>query len=262
MKSNLSHKEIYCHDSKQISWIINNRRTQNNRFLITDAALDTTDDFLENDGLVHKLPFNNIKEILWGTDEEIRNYLQDLFRIIWNEVSSVNNAYQIDKELFMSDYVPYAKYSTYWNILFSVNNVYPAILYGILEDDVINNIDSARDSALLYFYEKCKSDFEDIFLEFANRTKSFSKINKVFLKSFIEDSFIPMLNEYQPDDHSLGLRVKKLIASDLAHCASLVYDTTLNNRVYLTNLINASSVYIVKLEDIQRNQYRLTNNEL
>jgi hypothetical protein len=152
----------------------------------------------------------------------------------------------------LCDYVPYAKYSTYWDILFSVNNVFPAIAYGILEDDVINNIDSARDSALLYFYEKCKSDFEDIFFKFANRTKSFSKINQVFQKTFIEESFVPMLLKYRPDDHSLGIRVKKLIASDLSHCAALACGVPIINKKYFSELINASSIYIYALENLQQ----------
>lgn len=113
--------------------------------MITDAVLENCDDFGEPDGLLAKLPFRNRKEILWGTDDEIECYLPLLFELLWNEVSYQDNSNHIDKELYLCEYIPYAKYSTYWNILFSESNIYPAISYGIMEDDVINNIDKAKE---------------------------------------------------------------------------------------------------------------------
>ena len=38
------HSHIYKDDPKQISWIINNNRTKNNRFLICDAILGNSED--------------------------------------------------------------------------------------------------------------------------------------------------------------------------------------------------------------------------
>lgn len=251
--SGLTHREIYMRDSKQISWIINNNKTKNNRFLITDAVLENCDDFGNPNGLLPKLSFKNIKEILWGTDDEIANYLPELFKLLWNEITSEDNPYEIDKELFLCDYVPYAKYSTYWNILFSPTNKYLAITYGIFEDDVVENIDYTRNCAFKYLYNKCQNNFANIFSQFTDKTKSFSRINHVFKQSFLEDLFIPMLKEYTPNECSLGLRVKSLIESDLLHCASLVYKDINSN--YLVKLINASSTYIVALEDIQNSEH-------
>lgn len=252
-ESKLTHREIYMRDSKQISWIINNNRTKNNRFLITDAVLQNCDDFGEPDGLLAKLPFRNRKEILWGTDDEIECYLPLLFELLLDEVSYEDNPNHIDKELYLCDYIPYAKYSTYWNILFSENNIYPAICYGIMEDDVINNIDKAKEEAYIFLYNKCKNIFKKNFFEFAEKTDSLHKINQVFLDNFIRDKFIPMLIQNKPNNSSLGIRVKNLIEADLSHVASLVLNEEDIDQKYYAKLINASSTYIVCLEKLQQN---------
>lgn len=249
--SKYNHSQIYSRDYKQLSWIINNKRTKNNRFLVTNAVLRNTDESGEAIGLVPKLNFKNEQEVLWGTKEEISNYLPDLFELLWNEVSKENSGYQIDKNLFLCDYVPYAKYNTYWNILFSENNNYPAITYGIFEDDVIENYDKAEREAYKFLYNKCKKDFLKIFNDFTDKTMSFYKIDKVFQQSFIENLFIPMLKNFEPDNDSLGLRVKNLIKSDLSHCASLIYENNTQNE-YFSRLIRASSTYILSLEKIQK----------
>ena len=170
--SKYNHSQIYSRDYKQISWIINNKRTKNNRFLVTNAVLRNTDESGEAIGLVPKLNFKNEQEVLWGTKEEILNYLPNLFKLLWNEVSKENSGYQIDKNLFLCDYVPYAKYNTYWNILFSENNNYPAIAYGIFEDDVIENYDKVEREAYKFLYNKCKKDFLKIFNDFTDKILS------------------------------------------------------------------------------------------
>ena len=155
-KSGLSYSKIHKPDHKQISRIVNNKRTPNNPFLICDAViinyyLDETTGNHICCGLLGtpELNFNNAKEILWGTDEEISSYIFDLFILLWEEVSS-SPQYQLDTELYLCDYVPYAKYSSYWNILFSETNIYPALYYSIREDDVVENIDPARENAIKY----------------------------------------------------------------------------------------------------------------
>lgn len=249
-KSKLTQRKIYITDPKQISWIINNHRTKNNRFLITDSVLQSYICKDKSIGLLPKLSFSSKSEILWGTKEEITSYLPDLFRLLWNEVSEENNFYHINKEEYLCDYIPYAKYSTYWNILLSPQNYFPAIAYGIYENTVFENIDSAREYAFKFLYDKCKNDFAKIFIDFTDQTASFHKIDMVFRQSFIEKLFIPMLNRFKPDDNSLGMRVKMLIEKDLSLCAPLVCIKGLESEYY-SKLINASSEYILALEKIQ-----------
>ena len=257
------HSQIYKDDPKQISWIINNNRTKNNRFLICDAVLgNSIDDKLVFEyGLIPKLGFANRKEVLWGSDREINLYLPELFRLLWDEVTTDPYEYEIDKELFLCDYIPYAKNSVYWNILFSQKNIFPAMLYGIREDDVINNIDSSREEAFRYLYHRCENSFKEIFKQFASSTRSFHRINKIFKDEFIDILFIDMLTRYKPAESSLGLRVRSLITADLSNVAMLIHEYNVNETIndISRQLNNASSTYIILLEKIQK---EMVNNQI
>ena len=125
------------------------------------------------------------------------------------------------------------------------------VLPDLIEDDVIENYDKAEREAYKFLYNKCKKDFLKIFNDFTDKTMSFYNIDKVFQQSFIENLFIPMLKNFEPDNDSLGLRVKNLIKSDLSHCASLLYENNIQNE-YFSRLIRASSTYILSLEEIQK----------
>lgn len=242
-ESGLKYEDIDLGDPKIISFVVHNKRTKNNRFLIRDGIVNS---FLQT------LNFKTKQEILWGTNEEINTYIYDLFGLLWEEVSSETSMYGIDKELLLCDYIPYAKCKAYWNIIFSSENKYPAISYGIYEDYVVENIDHTESNALMFLYEKCQQEFLSIFEKFTNETISFSKINKVFITNFIEASFVPLLKKHTPDSSSLGLRVRNLIYSDLSHSAPLVYGEETENSSYLKRLSKATSSYILALEDIQQ----------
>ena len=249
--SKLTHTEIYRNDPKQISWIINNKKTKNNRFLICDAIFEVFDKDENNSfGLIPKLKFTNRQEILWGNENEIHSYLPELFKILWEVVTENVSEYSIDKELYLCDYIPYAKYSTYWNILFDRNNHYPALFYGMYEDDVVNNLDSAQDEAFRYLYKKCAVPFANIFHQFTANNDSFHKLDKILKEKFIDSLFVPMLNDLKPNEFSLGLRVKNLIYADLSKCAELIANHGSPNNIN-SQLINASSTYIIALEKIQ-----------
>lgn len=273
----LTYRDIYIKDPSLISRICKNQKTKNNPYLICDAVLYSsaknikTGSYVES-GLIPILNFNSAQEVLWGNCEEINSYLFDLFKLLWNEIAEENIPNQnkapeelkpdrIDKELFLCDYIPYAKYSTYWNILFNPQNIFPAIAYGIYEDTVIANIDSAREYAFRFLYDKCKNNFAEIFINFTNQTDTFHKIDQALEKSFIEDLFLPMLRKFKPGDNSLGLRVKMLIEKDLSLCAPLVCIKGLESKYY-SKLINASSEYILALEKIQEEDCGFAFNEI
>lgn len=270
-KSGLNRISIYKPDHKQISRIINNNRTKNNPFLINEAVLlntykdEETGEYIPC-GLLETLDFNSKSEILWGTDEEIKSYLHELFIKLWSVLSEEPNSV-IDTESYLYDYVPYAKYSAYWNILFPSDSNGPrffstkldgkklgflAITHGIYEDTVIENIDTARNEALMFLYARFKDNFLNEFLKFTSKTLSFHKLDKVIKESFINELFIPMIKRYKPNTSSLGLRVKDLILEDLSYVAPLVNHKEIDNPDYHRKLINASSNYIVELENIQK----------
>lgn len=268
--SNLKHKEILYPDPKQISRIINNKRQRNNKFLINDSALETT--YIDENnipvpsGLIPSLNYNSEKEVLWGTDEEITDYVHDLFILIWDEVCIKNKL--IDADFYLCDYVPYAKYSTYWKLLFESDTIndprfsfaeyeskmlnFPAMFFGIKEDTVLENIDSARSEALEFFYARCKDDLLKSFIEFAEENVSFHMLNNKIKNDLIEKRFLPLMEKYKPNASSLGLRVKDLILEDLSYCAALVCNRNIDNPDYRRQLINASSDYILQLERIQQ----------
>lgn len=254
----LTLKEIHP-DDKLIRNIINLKFTRQNRYLIPDYAMKT---YYKDPSAEHKyipcglletpeLYFTNRSEILWGTKSEIKTYLKDLFTLLWTEISEDYETYKIQTELYLLDYVPYAKYSTYWNILFSPNNPHPAIAYGVMEDDIIQNIDSAREAAFDYFYQKCCLDFELSFLFLSQKTETFRKINKA-IENFIFNEFIPILQKHAPTASSLGLRVQSMIINELIHCADLAYSSNIYNRSNARQQIYAASQYIMNLENLKQ----------
>lgn len=257
--SGKTHAEIYAKDPKQISRIINNRRTRINPFLITDAIIDN---YAKNDeesdyvkiGLLHNLGFDTVKQILWGSDDEIDEYLPHLFELLWNELPDNDSFYQVDKRWILCDYVPYAEYVTYWELLFAPSNRFTALEFGKKEDDIVNNIDLAEQEAFSYFYSKCEKGFKEAFHKFSSDTTSFHKIDKVFKEGFIDKIFVEMIKKNAPDEYSLGLRVRNLIINDLSLVPHLVYDfQRAGNIDEITKLLlNASSSYICRIKDIQK----------
>lgn len=261
-KSNLKNADIYKPDEKQISRIVNNTRGKNNRFLICDAVISNS--YMDDEtgkykdcGLLHtpQLHFRNTKEILWGKNEEIRSYLYDLFGLLWEEASN-DSLYDIDFDLYLCDYIPYAKNRAYWNIIFS-RDKYPALFYGFSEDEVIQNIDSSREESIAFLYNRCEKDFYKRFLSFTKKQESFHKLDKIIKDVLVENVFIPTLTKHKPTSSSLGLRVKDIIYADISHCAPLVANKTYDYP--LRELLNASTQYILKLEKIQKKAIKKEN---
>lgn len=266
-KSGLKHKEIHKTDTKCISRIIRNKRTRNNPYLINDSILNTTykDDESGNyipTGLVNSLNLSE-KDILWGTDEEIDSYIDKFFLILWDNICIKNEL--INSEKFLCDYVPYAKYSTYWNILFNPDTTdrrfafaeykgrmlnYPALAFGISEDEVIEKRAPSKEEALFFLYYRCKDSFHSDFLEFAKKTETYHNLDNT-IRNYITETFIPMLKNYEPTESSLGLRVENLIKEDLSYQACISFGRNFNNKDYHTALLAASKKYIKELEAIQ-----------
>lgn len=257
--SGLRYAEIYRPDHKQISRIVNNKRNKNNRFLICDAVIrnfykdDETGESVECGLLATKeLEFASVKEILWGTKSEISNYLHDLFLILWDEISVNTSTYNIDVELYKCDYVPYAKYSTYSNIL--LKSKYPAIFFGVLEDTVFEELGPSEEDAITYLYQKCKKQFASAFSSFAETHLTFHKLDNI-IKNELLPLFVKILKNNRPNLNSLGLRVRYLILADLSQCASIVAQGRDDNNH--KSLINASCQYIIELESIQKKLFNI-----
>lgn len=262
-KSGLRQEDIHS-NQKLISKIINNKRDRHNRFLVIDSVfycdiIDEETGERTSGGLlgIKELGFKNEKEILWGTDDEINNYLFELFEHLLLEVftdpnpfivSTEPNPYNLDIEKYLCEHVPYAIYSTYWKI-FS-KNIYPAVFYGMSEDTVIENLYPARDESIRLIYNRCSESFRNDFFSFIKDIVSFRGIDKLFKTSFIDEKFVPLIRNNPPHPASLGLRVQQLILDDLSHTASLVAGNKEENDKYTKALIHASLQYVLALEEI------------
>lgn len=269
-QSNLKHKDIYTSDPKQISRIINNRKTSNNRFLVCDSVLEN---YIKNEengtyspiGLIPKLGFIDKKEVLWGTDEELEDSLETIFFNIIYDLLDSNVDYGMDIEYILCDYVPYAYNSTYFKIITSKDNFYPAIYYGVKEDVIIGSNKQMRERAIQFLFLKCKEDFRKKLLFFTSTVSSYKKIDSVFESIFIIAEFIPMLKVFLPNESSLGLRVKNLIIADLSKSAEMIAKAHLQPNDKFScirkSLNNASSTYILELEKIQEQYIELLKQE-
>lgn len=258
--SNKTYAEIYKTDTKLISRIVNNKRTRVNPFLVTDAVVSSSIKDEQSGayikvGLLHILDFENEKEILWGTDEEIKSYLPKLFKLLWGELTNEDLEKQTSKDFILCDYVPYAENRTYYNLLFSNKHCGPFLtLYGRYEDDIIDKYEAVEEAAIDYLYFKCAKDFENLFNSFCSKTNSFHKIDKTLKDEFIYKGFIDLIKQNIPNEHSLGIRVKTIIESDLSQSADLIvrYAQTQQIDKMKQKLINAASTYAVTLEEIQK----------
>lgn len=266
-KSKLKHSEIYKHDPKLISRIINNKRTRNNPYLLNNSVIESSyvdDESNKNipTGLLNTLDFSSKKDLLWGTDTEIENYLEEFFFILCdNEFANT----QLGFEKYLCDYIPYAFCHTYWDILFHSDTTdpkfscveykgkmlnYPAFAFGVSEDAVRENIVPSKEEAIYFLYDKCKDDFRSDFNKFTNETEDYSKLgNKI--RNYIVDFFIPMLERYKPNESSLGLRVRNLIIEDLSYVACIYFKKNICNEDYHRALIIASSQYTKEITSTQ-----------
>lgn len=263
-KSGKTHAEIYKTDSKLISRIINNKRTRVNPFLISDAILDSSAQQDESDkyvkiGLLHGIGFNTKKEILWGTEEEIKEYLPNFFKLLWEELPDKDDNYGIDKDLILNDYIPYAENSAYYDLIVSYKYDWPFMaLYGRSEDYVLFNQKKYKQEAFEFLYLKCKKEFEKIFNDFSSEVESFHKIDKVVKNEFIDTTFISLIKKNIPNEYSLGLRVKTIIKSDLSQSADLIVNYREKGQIneMKKKLLNAASNYAISLKEIQNDMIK------
>lgn len=248
--------DIYPSDESIICRIIKNSRSKNNRYLLTDKVMrDSSNQY----GIIPILGFKNEYEVLWGTNEEFQSNLLHIFRRIIYDLSDMPD-YGINIDTILCDYVSFAKYSTYAKCILPSLRAHLPIMpyYGIYPEDIGSNLVNAKNSAIDFLYSKpnFKKEFNESFSKFTQSTLTYTKIDKAIVKRFVQPHLIPLLKKYAPSGDSLGLRVKNIIEHDLSQSKDLILayeeNRTLLNSEYKKALINASSSYVVKLEEIQK----------
>lgn len=255
-------------DKSIVSNFFNGKCTDNNKFLITNKLMGytrngkhyATNSSGELIGIKHSLGFNSRKEILWGTDKEIENYLDTLYLLIMNEIPKYCSEYYATWETVLFDYVPYSKYKTLYemknDLNFSLLNT-----YGINDEELSETkIAIHQINAIIFWFknENFKNDFKTSFIKFAESQKSFTNIDTKFKDNFIIREFIPILQKYKPKhETSLGLRVRDLLNNDLRSVPELLFsgknEETQEKIKRMKNL--ATSRYITELEKIQEMEF-------
>jgi hypothetical protein len=249
-------EDIYPPNEKIISHITNLKISQKNPYLIQDSVVlssrKISDNKYEEIGIAPSLGFKTRQEVLWGKEEEIRRNIPEIFHNLIYDLILCNSELDIDIYNIVCDHVSYAKYSTYYRILNNRPKGIPAYYYRVLEDDIYNNIDSARESAIDYLFSKsnCRSSFEKMFIEFCSATDSYTKLDKKIEKNLVIPRVIPLLRQFVPDINSLGLRVKDIIESDLEKLKALAFIPPDMN-LHFEKLITISNNYVNELEYLQ-----------
>ena len=255
--SKLLCKQLLDSDDKLVSRVCNNtRREKKNKYLFTPTLIEET---IKNT----QMNFPNEMALLWGNEDEIKEYIYSLFFAIIldflsarckNEAYNKLNQQEFDIEDCLIDYVPFAKYATYYHLFVKHIDDDNVRYWGIDVPTVLSEyVGNSRDEAIHFLYNRCKEGFFDIFCLFAKETKSFHKLDKRLNDCFIDKRLIPLLKQYLPKEDSLGLRVKNLIIGDLSSVPNLIkngIDEDDPKHQYLIAKNRATSDYILELEDI------------
>ena len=250
-------EDVYSVDKSLISRIENNRRTKkNNPYLVPDRVFEyyvqKPNGESKAEGLICSLSFKDRQEVLWGTIEERKKSIKSFYNAIILDMLDESDLIKLTNR-FLCDYTEYAYYYTYYDILFGTDNHYPALFYGVSEDDILCNYDAAQNDASDFLFLRCGADFEDVLLSFMNKTTSFDKINEIVSKELIHDKIIPLMKQYIAKEDSLGSRTITLIKGDLIHVAKII-DKQQSSAVQ-KKLIHATSDYLYKICEIQKQQY-------
>lgn len=248
--SGLKQEDIYS-DTTQISRIINNKRDKNkNRYLITDTVLEH--------GLLEKLDFKNKSEILWGTHEEIKLYINDLFYLLFDEVTNNEKKYSIDKKLLLCDHIPYAQCLGFNEIIIYNNQNTPKIehipvskVYHLNEESLPIELSRFEREAIDYLYQKCNSIFLNDFISFTKEITTFKQIDKHIEEKLIFKRFIPMLKKFYPNKDSLGLRTRNIIKTDFLKLTRIYHSRDINKIAHQVKLVKEDLKYIIELEKLQ-----------
>ena len=226
-KMMLSYSKILPSNNPLITNIMNNIRNKKNRYLLSGATLGEK---YGNTGIFPVLKFEKRKDIIWGNEEEIKNYLpqihlcilldlinsedkikQDFLKIYPKsiyEYSDNNYIYKIKNFNFddiLCEFIPYSISSTYLKMIPEEMN-YDSIqkLYGIIPDSN-NSYEIKKIMAINYLYSlpKYSETFNQIFFEYIekdffiekensknNSERKSKSVNNPFNDKFFEKDFI------------------------------------------------------------------------
>lgn len=246
--SSLTYEDIYPNNPKMLSYVTNNKVTNKNPYLLYDIIIKSLINPIQKNGTKIQL-FIDETEVLWGNNLEINNYIDYVYSYSFTYIMENYDKFGIDKELLLLNYVPYVKYSTYYEKFNEKERNPIFFLYGMSEDVLLPNYFRLQEEAIDFLHQLIKEDFKKIFLKFTKETTKYTKIDKKF-DDFLKIEFCGILKKYYPNAYSISMRIKNLIKKDLFLAEKVITNPknpeNINNRA----LISATSSYIVELEKI------------
>lgn len=262
VKKRLNEKKLpqisICPDDKSlVSNFLNLKCTKNNPYLITKKLLNSNTEDNGITGIIPILEFKNEFEVLWGNEAEFEKNLYPIFENIMFDFAISKPEYFRDIEIILCDHIIYSKYSTFLHLK-EKHDISLLKYFGIFDTFVSQqNMDNFFRNALKYLYSKknFESQFKDIFYKFTKGQKDYKSFVRRLEKDYAISDLIPLLKKYSPTSDSLGLRVKKLIEDDISKVIMQIeeynpYSPPTPEFLLRKKLINASSTYITKLEEI------------
>lgn len=243
---NLSHRSIYKQEPKMIGRICRCIVVpKRNPYLIQDSVRDE---------LKEKLDFNSYQEMLWGSEEEIQDNLPALFMMIMSDLANDNQYKEIINHILCA-YIPYVRYYGYYRIFFEYKPLLPdfdnSYFYELDSSELLSSIDNSFSEAVNYIYERCRYKFKDAYMDFVLSHDSFKRWTYRF-EEWIDESLMPLLKQYMPEDTSFSARILNMIEADFSKIPLLKITNDPDELEVLKSLLVSTDKYIDSLEEIYR----------
>ncbi len=247
----ISNRKLYPQNPKIIGQILKCQTDQRrNRYLLQNAVLHAIN---------KELNFDGYENILWGNAEERTYYIPVIFQHIIYDLLSPSSKYKNSVDTILCRYVPYARYSAYYHLLYTprpaLTDYDLSIIYEVDKFDIQNDIDQMIDEAIADLYINCSNGFQSLFFAFIEENKDSFKCIDRKLETWVNDKLLVFLQKYIPSENSLGIRIRNIINSDYLYIPQLMSFAECNNpdTESLKQLVIATDKYIQELEQIQNN---------
>lgn len=234
---------------KIIGNILNKTISKNdNPYLITPTAIEV---------LIREEFFTNATEMLWGSKDEINEYIEPLFYLFWN--TYVLNSEEIFSP-YMYDYLPYAEHWIYKEQIINQNEekdkYFSEALFNTSKKELLEREKSIISETMNYIYRKNQDWFRKEWSDFTKKTKTYTKLDKK-LDEFAQNEFLSNITTNIPTvKSSVGLRAKALLENDLCVKDKEIKFGGYNNEEEHIKFLNfmASLSHLKELEKISKLQ--------
>ena len=209
-------------------------------------------------------------KLIWG-DFENSDFPKKLFiKLLLDTLYGEDKSLQTKLNDILIDYVPYAKYHSFWQFFVVAeidtprlpNSKYSlsSFFYNIREDEIFERYEPIQMNAIEFIFYKYDEQILKIIRDFlklnfyVDDEYSLKKIDKKLTK--LVSQLMNFFSENMPNEDSLGLRVRNIIISDYKKFGSLIAKKLSGEQFELKELnqkllVESSLAYIADLERVQ-----------